>query len=71
MYYLGRYDDAIELNSEAIRLIESSNYRLKIASIKKQLIENEAVFSSILKEPQNNLYSQIHTTDGLFNLPCM
>lgn len=71
MYYLGRYDDAIELNSEAIRLIESSNYRLKIASIKKQLIENEAVFSSILEEPQNNLYSQIHTTDGLFNLPCM
>lgn len=71
MYYLGRYDDAIELNSEAIRLIESSNYRLKIASIKKQLIENDAVFSSILEEPQNNLYSQIHTTDGLFNLPCM
>lgn len=71
MYYLGRYDDAIELNSEAIRLIESSNYRLKIASIKKQLIENEAVFSSILEEPQNKLYSQIHTTDGLFNLPCM
>ena len=71
MYYLGRYDDAIELNSEAIRLIESSNYRLKIASIKKQLIENDAVFSSILEEPQNNLYSQIHTTDGLFNLPCL
>ena len=71
MYYLGRYDDAIELNSEAIRLIESSNYRLKIASIKKQLIENDAVFSSILEEPQNTLYSQIHTTDGLFNLPCM
>lgn len=71
MYYLRRYDDAIELNNEALRLLESSNYRSKIASTKKQLIENEAVFSSILKAPQNNLYSQIHTTDGLFNLPCM
>lgn len=71
MYYLGRCDDAIELNSEAKRLVESSNYRLKIASIKKQLLENEAVFSSALREHQNNLYSQIHTTDGLFNLPCM
>lgn len=71
MYYLKRYDDAIELNNEAIKLIESSNYKLKIASIKKQLSENEVVLNSILREPQHNLYSQIHTTDGLFNLPCM
>jgi hypothetical protein len=71
MYYLKRYDDAIELNSEAIRLIESSNYRKKMASIKKQLSENETVLNSILGKPQHNLYSQIHTTDGLFNLPCM
>ncbi len=71
MYYLKRYDDAIELNSEAIRLIESSNYKLKVASTKKQLNENEAVLKSISRKPQRNLYSQIHTIDGLFNLPCM
>lgn len=71
MYYLKRYDDAIELNNEAIKLIESSNYRIKIASIKKQLSENEVVFNLILREPQHNLSSQIHTSDGLFNLPCM
>ena len=61
----------MKLNNEAIKLIESSNYRIKMASIKKELSENEVVFSSILREPQYNLYSQIHTTDGLFNLPCM
>lgn len=71
MYYLKRYDDAIELNNEAIKLVESSNYRLKIASTKKQLVENNDVLDSILGEPQHNLFSQIHTTDGLFNLPCM
>lgn len=71
MYYLKRYDNAIELNNEAIKLVESSNYKLKKASIKKQLSENEFILKSILREPQHNLYSQIHTTDGLFNLPCM
>lgn len=71
MYYLKRYDDAIELNNEAIKLIESSNYRIKIDSMKKQLSENEVVLNSKLREPQHTLYSQIHTTDGLFNLPCM
>lgn len=71
MYYLKRYDDAIELNNEAIKLIESSNYKLKMAPIKKQLNENKVVLNSILRNPQYNLYSQIHTTDGLFNLPCM
>lgn len=71
MYYLGRCNDAVELNSEAKRLIESSNYKLKIPSMKKQLLENETVFSSALSEHQNNLYSQIYTADGLFNLPCM
>lgn len=71
MYYLKRYNDAIELNKEAIRLIESSNYRIKIPSLKKQLHENEAVLNSISGKPQHNLYSQIHTTDRLFNLPCM
>lgn len=70
-YYLDRYDDAIELNNEAKQLVESSNYKLKIAAIKKQLLENEIVFCSLLKETPNKLYSQIHTTDGLFNLPCM
>lgn len=34
MYYLKRYDNAIELNNEAIKLVESSNYKLKKASIK-------------------------------------
>lgn len=29
MYYLKRYDNAIELNNEAIKLVESSNYKLK------------------------------------------
>ena len=71
MYYLKRYDNAIELNNETIKLVESSNYKLKKASIKKQLSENEFILKSILREPQHNLYSQIHTTDGLFNLPCM
>lgn len=71
MYYLKRYDNAIELNNEAIKLVESSNYKLKKASIKKQLSENEFILKSILRESQHNLYSQIHTTDGLFNLPCM
>lgn len=71
MYYLKRYDNAIELNNEAIKLVESSNYKLKKASIKKQLSENEFILKSILREPQHSLYSQIHTTDGLFNLPCM
>lgn len=71
MYYQKRYDDAIELNNEAIKLIESSNYKIKVASIKKQLSENEVVFNSIAIESQHNLYSQIHTIDGLFNLPCM
>lgn len=71
MYYLKRYDNAIELNNEAIKPVESSNYKLKKASIKKQLSENEFILKSILREPQHNLYSQIHTTDGLFNLPCM
>lgn len=71
MYYLKRYDNTIELNNEAIKLVESSNYKLKKASIKKQLSENEFILKSILREPQHNLYSQIHTTDGLFNLPCM
>ena len=71
MYYLKRYDDAIELNNEAIKQIESSNYKTKIDSTKKQLNENKVVLNSILTEPRHNLYSQIHTIDRLFNLPCM
>ena len=71
MYYLGHCDETLELNSEAKRLIDSSNYRLKATSIKKQLIENEAVFKTNFKEIHKKLYSQIHTTDGLFNLPCI
>lgn len=51
MYYLKRYDNAIELNNEAIKLVESSNYKLKKASIKKQLSENEFILKSILREP--------------------
>ena len=71
MYYLGRLDEALELNNEAKKLIDSSNYRLKAPSIKKQLMENENVFKSTLKKSNTKLYSQIHTTDMQFNLPCI
>lgn len=71
MYYSGRSDYAIELNNEAKRLVELSNYKLKKDSIKEQLFENETVFNSGLKERRNALYSQIYTNDGLFNLPCI
>ena len=69
MYYTKRYDVAIELNDEAIKLIDSSNYRSKVMSIKSQLDQNKNVF--LLRDIQHDIYSQIHTKDGLFNLPCM
>lgn len=71
MYYQGSCVDAIELNNEAKELLEFSNYKIKTNSIKEQLLENEIVFKSTMKESRRNLYSQIHTLDGLFNLPCM
>lgn len=71
MYYLGKKEDAIALNSEAIELVESSNYNMKKNSLKCQLHKNETIMRSIKPKPQDKLYSQIHTTDGLFNLPCM
>lgn len=71
MFYRGHNDIAIRLNCEAKDLLLSSNYRSKLSSLKNQLIQNGAVFDSTKKKPINNLSSQIQTTDGMFNLPCM
>lgn len=71
MYYLGKREMAIQLNNEALELVETSNYILKKKSIKCQLLENgEFLCKNVLKS-QCELYSQIHTTDWLFNLPCI
>lgn len=71
LFYLGKKADAIIVNAEAIKLVESSNYKMKKNSLKRQLQENEVTLLSNASALQKNLYSQIHTTDLLFNLPCM
>ena len=71
MYYIGKREIAIDLNREAEDLLNSSNYRSKLTSIHKQLRENNVIFNSTIKETSNTLFSQIHTIDGLFNLPCI
>lgn len=71
MYYLGKKDAAKSLNKEAMQLVESSNYKMKKSSLRQQLLQNETNLLVDNTRPQTNLYSQIHTTDWLFNLPCM
>ena len=71
LFYLGKKETAFALNQEAINLVENSNYKMKRNSLKYQLLENKRILCSDKSEPQNNLYSQIHTSDNLFNLPCM
>lgn len=71
MYYSGKTMVAVELNREAMQLVDVSNYRNKKNSLKHQLQENESVLLSITPKSQKNLYSQIHTADELFNLPCI
>ena len=71
MYYSGKKEEATTLNREAIELVEASNYKMKKNSLRCQLLENEAILNSIDPKPKDNVYSQIHTTDGMFNLPCI
>lgn len=71
MYYLGKKDVAIALNNEAMKLAEASNYIMKKISLKQQLLQNATTLLVNSINQQTNLYSQIHTTDGLFNLPCI
>ena len=71
MFYTGKREEANILNNEAIQLVEASNYEMKKNSLKRQLLENKTTICSIATKPKTNLYSQIHTIDGLFNLPCI
>lgn len=71
MFYTGEKEKANVLNNEAIELVEVSNYAMKKDSLKRQLLENKTTICSIAPKPKTNLYSQIHTIDGLFNLPCI
>ena len=71
LFYQGKRETAFTLNQEAINLVENSNYKMKRNSLKYQLLENQRILCSDKPEPQNNLYSQIHTSDNFFNLPCM
>ncbi len=71
MYYSGQKSAALILNNEAKEMVETSNYKMKKIPLMRQLLENESTLHSIVPKPHNNLYSQIHTTDRLFNLPCM
>lgn len=71
MYYSGHRNEAILLNNEAKELVESSNYKKKQKSLICQLIENESTLRSASPKSNMNLSSQIHTIDGLFNLPCI
>lgn len=71
MYYSGKKNEAATLNKEAIELVEASNYKMKKNSLRCQLLENETTLHSIDPKPKDNVYSQIHTIDRLFNLPCM
>lgn len=71
MYYLGKKDEAAALNKEALELVDASNYKMKKNSLRCQLLENEVTLHSVDPKPKDNMYSQIHTTDRLFNLPCI
>lgn len=71
MYYTGKKDVAAAFNKEAIELVETSNYKMKKNSLRYQLLENEATLHSVNPKPKDNIYSQIHTIDHLFNLPCI
>ena len=71
MYYLGKKERAIVLNKEAMELVETSNYIMKKNSVKSQLIENNESLCGNVSKTQHEVYSQIHTKDGLFNLPCI
>ena len=53
------------------RQIEKGGYKNKKEALKKQLLQNGKIFSSKCPKPHENIYSQIHTTDGLFNMPCI
>lgn len=71
MYYRGYREIAMDLNNEAMDLLEISNYKSKIPSLHKQLLENKVALNSTITKINNTLSSQIQTTDGMFNLPCM
>ena len=54
-----------------MELVETSNYIMKKNSVKSQLIENNESLCGNVSKTQHEVYSQIHTKDGLFNLPCI
>ena len=71
LYYIGQKQEAFTVNNEALILVEKGNYKNKKEALKKQLLQNRKIFSSKCPKPHENIYSQIHTTDGLFNMPCI
>ncbi|GAA6377418.1 hypothetical protein I230019B6_27790 [Firmicutes bacterium i23-0019-B6] len=71
LYYIGQKQEAFTVNNEALILVEKGNYKNKKEALKKQLLQNRKIFSSTCPKPHENIYSQIHTTDGLFNMPCI